>query len=74
MFILHRVSAEKIFLLSPQIMKFGGTAGDSLSLGTKRWLSVVTACIVYGNIGTYLNLLCPVGLHTADTDATQLSS
>jgi len=59
----RRISAEEIFLLSPQVMKFGG---DSLSLGTKCLLSVH----VYGNIGIYLNLLCPI--HTAD--ATQLSS
>jgi len=33
--------APKFFFTVPQNAKFGGTAGDSLSLGIKCWLSII---------------------------------
>jgi len=33
--------ALKIFFAVPPKAKFGGTAGDSLSLGNKCWLSII---------------------------------
>jgi len=37
----RRVNAENFFYRPPKNTKFGGKAGDSLSLGTKYWLSIV---------------------------------
>jgi len=37
----RHISAEHFFTVPSKNAKFGRTAGDSLSLGTKCWLSII---------------------------------